>query len=172
MTSTPPELEPKAARPNKTGSSSLLRKLRIALAVSVAVNLAVVGLVVGTALRHGEGPMGRSNVRDLGFGIYSQILNREEKEALRAAFLAEAPDLRAKRRAMRQDALDVVAALRADPFDADRLSEVLAVQGQRLSEQLSVGGRLIGAFLIEMAPEARRAFADRLEASLKRPKKP
>jgi hypothetical protein len=84
------------------------RALRIALAVSVALNLAVVGLFAGMALHHGGFGPDRDGVRDLGFGPFTEALSREDRAALRQAFLAKAPDLRQARREMMADQRDLL----------------------------------------------------------------
>ncbi len=155
----------------ETSGKSPGRGLRISLAVSVAINLAVVGLIAGAAFNHGS-PPGRASVRDLGFGPFTEALSRDERNALRRAYLDKAPDLRATGKAIRRDMTDLLAALRADPFDADQLARVLDSQGARLAQQMAVGQQLMRDFFIAMPPEARRAFADRLEAGLRRDKKP
>lgn len=148
------------------------RGLRIALAVSVALNLAVVGMVAGAFFHNDGGPGARGSVRDLGFGPYTEALNREERAALRQAFLANAPDLRATRDAVRTDMKDVLAALRAEPFDAGKLTSALKAQSNRLARQLETGQQLMSDFFAKMTPTARLDFADRLEAGLRRKPKP
>lgn len=147
------------------------RSMRIALAVSVALNLAVVGVIVGAAFQKDGGP-GGGNVRDLGFGPYTEALSREDRAALRSAFLAKNPDLRAARDSMRDDINEVLAALRADPFEPSRLQAALGAQTERMSGQLVTGQQLMSDFFVQMSTEARLGFADRLEAGLRRPRKP
>ena len=142
------------------------RGLRIALAVSVALNLGVLGMAAGAMLHGGGMAGGRDGVRELGFGPFTEALDRDQRGQLRRAFLARAPEFREARRAVRADAEAVLAALRAEPFDPAQLTAVLAVQRQRLARQLDLGQDLLGELLLSMTPAARRAFADRLEARL------
>ena len=142
------------------------RKLRIALAVSVALNLLIIGLVAGAVLRDG-GPQGRM-VRDLDFGPFTEALTPEDRDALRRDFIRQAPDLRDMRRQMRDDFRTVLAALRADPFDAEALRDVMANQGDRMAARLALGQDLILARIAAMTPAERAAFADRLERRLER----
>ncbi len=141
--------------------------LRIALAISVAINLAVAGLVAGAMLHHrpdgGRMDMGR----ELGFGPFSEALSRDDRRALREAFLAKAPDLRDNRRQRGQDAQALLGALRADPFAPDALTELMDSQQRRMESQLHLGQDLLRTFLISMTPEARLAFAGRLEERLR-----
>jgi len=138
--------------------------LRIALGVSVALNLLVAGLVA--MLRDG-GPHDRM-VRDLDFGPFTEALTREDREALRRDFLQRAPGLRDMRAQMRQDFGALLTALRSDPFDPAALRGLLANQQARMTERIALGQELMVERLSAMSPEARARFADRLEERLRR----
>jgi uncharacterized membrane protein len=140
------------------------RALRIALAVSLALNLAVAGVVGGTLLA-GVGHPPRPVVRDLGFGPFGQALSADDRAALRAAFEAEAPDMRRMRREVRADLARLLAALRAEPFDAAALRAALEAQGAHARERLDLGQRLLADRLIAMSVAERQAYADRLQAA-------
>lgn len=143
------------------------RVLRIALAVSVALNLAVAGVVAGTMLNH-RGDNGRMEMgRELGFGPFSEALGREDRRALRSAFIARMPEMRDTKRQRGQDIQALLAALRADPFVPDTLSALMQRQHHRMEIQLQLGQDLLRDLLIAMTPEARAAFADRLEQRLR-----
>lgn len=139
--------------------------LRIALALSVALNLAVVGVVAGAMLRDGPG-MRAAMVRDLGFGPYTEALSPEDRKALRRALFDRAPEIRDTRRLMRADTEALLALLRADPFDAAAFKARMEAQHQRMATQLRLGQDLLQDFIAAMSPEARRGFADRLEQGL------
>jgi Spy/CpxP family protein refolding chaperone len=144
------------------------KALRIALAVSVALNLAVAGLAAGAFFTHG-GPMGRGgDVRELGFGPFTEALSRDERDQLRKAFMAKRPEFRQARRDKRQDLQNLLTALRADPFDPAQLQALLGAQSQRLAQQMDLGQNLLSDLLLQMTPEARQAFADRLQQGLQR----
>lgn len=142
--------------------------LRIALAVSVALNLAVAGMAAG-AFFHGGGPGGHGgDVRELGFGPFTDALSRADRDSLRASFLAKMPDIRAARQAMRTDQQNLLAALRAEPFDQTQLESALAAQSARTAAQLAMGQGLMKDLLIGMTSAQRRDFAARLEERLSR----
>ncbi|MCE6957821.1 periplasmic heavy metal sensor [Cereibacter sphaeroides] len=142
--------------------------MKIALAVSVALNLAVVGMAGGAAWRfHSDGGP-RGPVRDLGFGPFSEALAPADRSALRQKFFDSRGDFREARREMRADFAAMLAALRAEPFDAAALQAVLDRQRVRGAEMAEVGSRLLGERIAGMTPEERRAFADRLENNLTR----
>lgn len=145
--------------------------LRIVLALSVALNLAVVGMIAGAAL-HGGGLMrGREGVRELGFGPYTEALSPDQRAALRKALFAKVPELRDARQQMRADMTAILAALRAQPFDAAALATLMQSQRQRMEGQLALGQGLMSDLLIALPEPERLSFADRLEDSLshKRP---
>lgn len=147
--------------------STQRRGLRIALAVSVALNLAVLGVVGGAWLTHG-GPRGGSGPRDLGFGPFNEALTPQDRADLRYRFIQKRPGYVTERRAMRGDLQTIVTALRADPFDPAALDAAMQAQADRLESRIATGQTLLRDFLVDLTPEARRAFADRLEANLTR----
>mgnify|MGYP001767271267 CR=1 FL=1 len=141
------------------------RGLKIALALSVALNLAVAGLVVG-AWASGHGPR-HGGPRDLSFGPFSAALSPQDRRALRQAFLDRTPDLRSSREAARAEFQTLLSALRARPFDPAALSTALAAIETRNASRLELGRSLLEARLAGMDEAERLAFADRLEAGLR-----
>lgn len=144
------------------------RGLKIALAVSVALNLAVAGLVGGIALHGGPGQHGRMMVRDMGFGPFDDALLPEDRDSLRASIQARSGDIRAARQLMQADGLAVLAALKAEPFDPAALGRALDAQADHLGERLEFGSVMIRDYLLALPAEARLAFADRLEQRMRR----
>jgi uncharacterized membrane protein len=137
--------------------------LRIALAVSVAANLAVVGMGIGAFMHGHDGPAG---VRELGFGPFTEALTRQDRQALRKALVAKLPEMMQVRQEVMQDTQALLAALRADPFVEAQLTAVMDAQRARMAQRFEVGQGLMRDLLLAMSPEARLAFADRLEERL------
>lgn len=145
------------------------RGLKIALALSLALNLSIAGLVAGAWLSdHGPRSDRRSPSRDLAFGPVTDALSPEDRRALRREFLARAPEFRAARQEARAELATLLAALRAEPFDPAALSTALAAIQTRNSDRLEIGRTLIETRLLSMDAADRRAFADRLDAALRR----
>ena len=144
------------------------RGLKIALAVSVALNLAVVGLIAGAALHGGPGGRGDMMVRDFGFGPFEDALQPDDRAALRNAIKGRMGDVRAARHQMHQDGTAILAALRAEPFDAATLAAALNAQATNIGDRLKFGSEVIRDFVLGLSPEARSAFADRLEQRMRR----
>lgn len=147
-------------RPTRSG-----RGLRWALGISLALNLAVVGMVAGAMLRDGPGMRG-AMVRDLGFGPFTEALSREDRRALRQALFERAPEIRQARQQRQEDLQALVAILRAEPFDAAALAAAMAEQEARMVGQLRLGQTVLQERIAAMTPEARRGFAERLEDGL------
>ena len=144
------------------------RRLKLALAVSVALNLAVAGLVGGIALHGGPGQRGNMMVRDMGFGPFDDALLPEDRDSLRASIQARSGDIRAARQLMQADGLAVLSALKAEPFDPAALGQALDAQADHLGERLEFGSVMIRDYLLALPSEARLAFADRLEQRMRR----
>ncbi len=134
------------------------RGLKIALALSVALNLLVAGVLAGAALRGGPD-------RELGFGPFAAALTEDDRAALKREFRARMPDLREMRRGHRQAMAGVLAALRADPFDPAALEVAMDAAAARMGDRLRIGQDLLADHLGAMSPADRAAFADRLEAA-------
>jgi uncharacterized membrane protein len=158
MTDLPPNAAP-ASAPAQSG-----RGLRVALAISVALNLAFIGMAAGLVIR--GGPHERM-VRDLDFGPYGEAFSGEDRKALREGFFARAGDVRDMRDQMRGDMAALLAVLRAEPLDQAALQDLLSRQNRRLSERLELGQTLVAERIAAMDTAARAAFADRLEKALR-----
>ncbi|MBL9074109.1 periplasmic heavy metal sensor [Tabrizicola sp.] len=153
---TPPSAAPAPATP---------RGVKIALALSVALNLGVAGLAVGAWL--GDGPH-RGMPRDMSFGPFTEALDEDDRRAIRKALLERLGEFREQRAAARAEFETLLATLRADPFDPEALKAALEALEARNAQRLDLGRSLIETRLIEMSPSERAAFADRLEKGLRR----
>lgn len=140
---------------------------RIALILSLAANLLLVGLLSG-AMLGGHWREARGMALDVGFGPLTPALTREDRKALREKFLQNAPDRRAERQAAAADYGALVTALRSDPFDLAGAQAALANQGERNRLRLEQGRALLVQRIETMSAAERQAFADRIEKALAR----
>ncbi len=138
--------------------------LRVLLFASLALNLAVAGMAAGVFLR--GGPL-RDHHGDRDFvtpytRAFDEDQRRDLRRALRDGFVAQRgkdgarPDLI-------QDYRDALTVLRADPFDPSAMARVLDRQSARAAERQSMGQEVLGTYLAALTPEARAAYAQRLE---------
>lgn len=140
------------------------RLWRIVLVLSLAMNLAVVGMVAGAVVsgRFGDGP---PRSFDLGLGPVTRALTPDERRDIARALRHDGAlrrfDLRARVSAM-------VDAIAAEPFDAAGLRVLMAEQATRVS---AVQARAQDAFVetvSQMSAERRAAFAAQLAQELSR----
>jgi uncharacterized membrane protein len=149
-----------SSQPSGSGGSG--RRTKTALFVSLAVNLLFVGIVCGALLHL---PHGRPQMmsRELAFGPFTEALSPADRIALTEAFTRIAGSPREFRRAMKEDFARFAQALRTDPLDRAELDTAAAVLKRRGEQRLELGQRLLMERIMTMSPEARKAFADRLE---------
>ncbi len=145
--------------------------MRWTLIASLALNLAVIGLVAGTAIKRMTGDPRGPSVRALHLGPLTAALEPEDRRALRRAFREQAGELRGIRAEQAQGQAALLAALRAEPFDADAVRAQLAEQRARMSRGFDLGQGLLVDHLAGMTAADRAAFADRLEERLTRPRR-
>lgn len=154
------------ATPGPAPKSSAGKGMKIALALSLAVNLAVLGMVTGAALKfHRDGPP-RPEVRDLSFGPFTEALTRDQRRALLGTLRQAGLEPGRVRDEMRADLLAVLYSLRARPFDPIAFQTALERQNRRLSERTASGRQGLVDIVAAMSDEERQAFAAGLERKL------
>ncbi len=144
------------------------RVLRIALAVSVGLNLAVLGVVAGSLWHDGNGGGRGQMVRDLGFGPFAEALASDDRRALRDWLKARAPELRSANLQRYADLAAVQDALRAQPFDPAALRAAFEAMRGRMEGQLALGHQALTEVILAMPDAERLALADRLERGMRR----
>jgi uncharacterized membrane protein len=134
---------------------------RIVLVVSLALNLAVVGMI-GGALVSGRFGAHSSPRIDFGVGPVARAFSDDEKRAI-------ARELRADR-SLRGDDFrgQMAAALRADPYDPAVTQALIEDQSARLSQVQARARMAVLDRIAAMSPDRRRAFADRLDRDQRR----
>ena len=142
------------------------RLLQLALGVSLAVNVMILGALGGAMWRHGgAGPRGDGDLPGLRSyaSPYVQALPPEARrslhETMRASGKAHHLD-RAKRRGLYERMLTT---LRADPFDTEAAAAVLAAQGEAAATVQEVAHSAWLAQISAMDAASRVAYADKLQ---------
>ena len=155
---------------DKLPSARPSRLWRAVLVVSLALNLAVVGVVVGSLLS-GKMRDGPPRSFDLGLGPVSRALEPQERRSIGRS-LRQDGSLREFDLRGRVD--DMVTALKAEPFDADALRALMDEQAAGMAGIQAKAQAATIEQIIAMTPERRRAFADQLgeELSQIRPLRP
>jgi len=135
------------------------RILRLLLVLSVTLNLVVIGIVAGAALRDPPRP---HPDRGPAFGMFDRALTEDDRKALRQAFRREAPDFGGEWQKMQADLGDLLTVLRTDPYDSSRVEGIFVRQLERGQQMAGLGQRLMLERLSGMTGAERSAFADRL----------
>lgn len=144
------------------------RGVKIALGLSLAVNLLVLGLVVGAILSVGPGRSGGDDprLRSLGLGPFAIALSREDRAAVIDRIDRDA--LRQNRRALGLGLVQLRAALVAEPFDR-AAAEAALLRARGAAAALQGQGHRAVLDQVEMMSAADRAeLADRLGRALRR----
>ncbi len=138
------------------------RVMRIVLVTSLALNLAVAGLVVGSFAsgRVGDGP---PRSFDLGIGPMARALAPEDRREI-GARLREARPMRDYN--PRQQVSLMIATLRVEPFEPESLRRLVEEQARHSGQFQTLAQEVVINHIAAMPAEARAAFADRFEAEL------
>lgn len=155
------------------GSGGMRPWLKAVLFVSLALNIAVAGIVVGAALKFGPRDGHRPPRQDMIVGPYTHALSREDKIRIGKQLRKEYRDQEGTSRAARAaEFQEVLGALRATPYDAARVEAILMRQLRAGADRQELGQRLLLDHLSRMTDTERAAYADRLEEGLKHQRLP
>lgn len=143
--------------------------LRLVLFASLALNLLVVGVIVGVIASGGPPARGGLDRGDL-VTPYTRAMTEaqrtELRRALRRGFLRER--LRHGGLPQAEDYRAAQEILMRDPFDRAALAQVLDRQADGARQRLALGQVVLLDFLDQMTPADRRAYADRLAQEIDR----
>ena len=158
---------PQTPPPGKAAGPRSGRGIRIALAVSLALNVLILGLVGGAVLNRPD-PGDAPALRVLGLGPFALVLPREARDDIRHRIERDLEEVRRERAQIGLSLMALRRALLADPFDREAASRAL---GQSRDAAAALQARGHGALLdtLEgMSLEERAAIADRLGRTLRR----
>jgi hypothetical protein len=142
------------------------RGIKIALALSLALNLLIAGLVGGALLALGPRGGDEPRLRTLGLGPFALALDRADRAAVREGIDRSA--LRAERRALGAGLVQLRGALLAQPFDR-AAAEAALTRARGATERLQAQGHDALLDRVEtMNADERAALAGRLERALHR----
>lgn len=141
---------------------------RIVLVVSLAFNLAVIGIVAGHVLTGGPDRRGA----DIGFGRYGAAMPEPHRRTMLHAMRADRPHWEATREGLRDGRARLAAALTAEPFDPAAVAAVLAEDRRLIGDLAERGTAILVAQVERMSPDERRAYAKALLAPRRREGRP
>lgn len=148
------------------------RRYKVILGLSLALNLAVAGMLGGAALRHGDGGHGRGGLRAAGLGAYGLpymiALPKEERRQVIRSVRSDRSGKVLNRKARRAHYNDVLTALRNAPFDPQSLAAALSLQADTTIRVQQSAQTAWLAVVGLMSDADRLAYADRVEEVLRR----
>lgn len=156
--------EPVAQGPKRRAG----RGVKIALGLSLAVNLLILGLVAGAILAMGPGRSRDDDprLRSLGLGPFAIALSREDRAAVGGRIDRDA--LRQDRRALGLGLVQLRAALLAEPFDRAAAEAALSQSRSAAASLQAEGHRALLDQIDTMSAADRAELADRLGRALRR----
>ncbi|WP_457648211.1 periplasmic heavy metal sensor [Profundibacter sp.] len=148
------------------------RWVKVLLAVSLGLNMLVLG-AVGARLYSNRGDaLQPHNLRDASYGPYSRALSPQDRKAIGAALHREVGSLRENLPQIRETFQALILALQAEDYDRDAVHGLIAEQQAMGLKRQQVGQRLLLERLDSMTVEERRAFAKRLQRTLRHRRAP
>lgn len=157
-----------------TGPNSPARRWpKILLAVSLTLNLLVLGLVAGAHLRDERDvrrfpPPDRSVMRQTGFGPFFEAMPREARNRMGAALRGREQVFAQDRAALAAEFSEMIALLKAEPFDPAAFTALLSDQRARANARIEAGQAVLIDQITAMSPAERRTFAEQLDGRFAR----
>jgi uncharacterized membrane protein len=145
------------------------RWVKVTLAVSLALNLLVAGAVVGAAFRHDRDARGDRDVpREFVRSPFLGALDADDRRAVGRELMHAEGSMRENRAELRERFERLLAAIRTEPFDRAAIEAILDEQRAAGARRLELAETEVLDRLAAMTPEARAAYAERLDRSLRR----
>lgn len=150
--------------------------VKVVLTLSLGVNLLIVGMIAGNFLRntgadaheHG-GMLAEARImRELGLGPFLGAFPADHRRDLARSLRDHVGTPQGMRENLAQELGDMLAALRAEPYDPAALDRVLSQQKRRVADRADAAKSVILDAIQAMSPAERAKFADRMERSMRR----
>lgn len=145
--------------------------MRAVLVVSLALNLLVAGMIGGAVLSGGGPGAAREAARDLAGMPFVRALSPQDRRVFVRELRGQRDSLRESRAELLARFESLLATLRAEDLDVVALERILKAQREAAAAHQRLGERLVLAQFEEMTVDERRAYADRLEVDLRRPRR-
>ncbi|MEP5153724.1 periplasmic heavy metal sensor [Planktotalea sp.] len=156
--------------PVETPKTKVPRRFRILLGVSLALNLLVIGAVIG-AISNGprdrNGPPTARSISTPYVAAFEGATKREMRKEMRTRL----EGFKSAKAAEKTDYLAFIEIVRAEDFDAMQAEAIMKGQLERAGAVQDVGRAIAIEKLNAMSFEGRIAYADRLEDALERREK-
>lgn len=143
------------------------RWMRIALLVSLSLNLAVGGLLLGAAFRDDPETHRRAG-RDVAAAPFIMAFAPEDRRAVIGELREQASSLFQNRQDLRERFEALMVAITAPEFDREAVAALMSKQREVATLRQSIGEQAVLDRIEAMSQAEREAYAERLRTSLKR----
>lgn len=144
------------------------RWIRILLFVSLACNLAVIGIVAGHQLRDGRDNYSHRMSPPNDFRLLASSMPDAHSKILKEAFRASRAEYSERRKALGQMRQNMIRILREDPFDPEAFTAVMTEQKGFWTELSTRSEGLLMERINAMSPAELAELADNIENWRKR----
>lgn len=134
---------------------------------SLALNLLIVGLIVGALASKGGRPDRKFGPPEAGIPLVFRALPEGSRDAARAELKQFRDSEKDRRREMRALRDGLIAALEAEPFDAASVQALVDRQTGLIADVQSSVGTILLDTITEMSPAERAQYASNLRAPKK-----
>jgi hypothetical protein len=147
--------------------------MKLVLIVSLSANVAIAGLVGGSAIRHWQygaasGKWQNEPGLDRRQSRILRMVPDARREEARTILLARQDDYQAARETMRTAQQALVEAIRQEPLDPDRLAAALAERRAASGRMWGIGYEQLGEIVLRLDAAERAEVAKRLEERTRR----
>ena len=156
---------------NKFNQKNIRKIWKIIFAISLALNIAIIGAVGGATFKHSKNEYkGISKLKDRQIGsFYIRALNQDQKDELRRKMRSQKINkktIKANIEASRQETIDI---LRSAEFDKSTFEVVFKTHAGKSLQRLEFAQKNLISIINSMSLEKRLEYADRI-AEYKKPK--
>lgn len=149
-------------------SPGIKRSLRVLLVVSLALNLLVVGAVLGIGVTHRGDDRPHSSRASHPGGLLTAALERQDRHAVGQELRNAMREERVARGDSGNDFSAVISALTATPYDPEVTREAVEMQMQQVTRRVDLGVDILLERFNAMNAADRAAYVERLQKVLER----
>jgi uncharacterized membrane protein len=151
-------VQPVTPVPPPPASRQLPRWAKITLIASLAVNLLLIGSIVGHRLAIRQGPFASVFRAADDFTVFARKLPSERRQALRAIFDKHREEFRPNFLAIQEARKGLAAALSAEPFDKEKFIAALTTLQEAEAKARAARRAMTAEMAAALTPEERRRF--------------
>jgi uncharacterized membrane protein len=143
---------------------------KIVFAISITLNIAVLGAIGGAALRFGKGPhAGKAHLKERQIGsVYMRALSRDQRRELGRQMRDLDVDNKETRANIEAGFQEAIRILRSEEFDKEAFETVVKGHAARSYQRLENAQGILLSHITSMSFDQRSAYADRIEKALNR----